>query len=188
MRSAYAVATCRSAFFPPGLHPVLNRGQRDEHPVIPPKMPGSRALRQAILHDPSQRPGNHPARVVSLRQRRVVPVGREVNVAASAVVLGTSYPPIQGAVDLQVARIVQDTRDHPITIGRSPAGRTRSAFVVAGLLDDLGPGQIFDPRDAFAHVGQILAGTFPGDSPARTSRSHRIRRHFTSLIHTKTRL
>jgi hypothetical protein len=48
----------RAAFFPPSLHPVLDGGEGNRHPVITPQMPTGRLIGQAVLHDKSHGQGH----------------------------------------------------------------------------------------------------------------------------------
>ena len=39
------------AFFPPSLHPILDRGKGNKHPVVTPQVPAGGTVRQAIFDD-----------------------------------------------------------------------------------------------------------------------------------------
>ena len=57
--------------FPPGLHPVLDGGEGDKHPVIAPQMPTGGLIGQAVLHDESHGQGNDAMGVVGFGQTRI---------------------------------------------------------------------------------------------------------------------
>jgi hypothetical protein len=50
-QSRCSAQVCRAAFFPPGLDPVLDRGERDEHAVVAPQRPLGDAVRESVLDD-----------------------------------------------------------------------------------------------------------------------------------------
>jgi surfactin synthase thioesterase subunit len=56
-------------------------------------------------------------------------------------------------VGFQVARIMQDSREHPVAVCGVPALGALPAFVVARTFDNLGLWQIFDSCDAFGTIG-----------------------------------
>src|SRR3990172_1481201 len=69
--STYWPATCCSAFFPPGLHPVLDGGVRDKHAVVSPQVPTGGAVRQAVLHHQPHCQRDDAMGVVTPGQRQV---------------------------------------------------------------------------------------------------------------------
>src|SRR4051812_46312407 len=87
-QSRCSVSTCRAAFFPPGLDPVLDRGVGDKDAVVAPQGPAGGAVRQAVLDDEPDGGVDDPARVVTAGFGQVGHVGVEVLPTAGAVVLG----------------------------------------------------------------------------------------------------
>src|SRR4030042_1676996 len=57
-----------SAFFPPTLHPVLNRGVGHKDPMVPPEMPTRRAVGQAVLHHQTHGHRHDTVGIVALGQ------------------------------------------------------------------------------------------------------------------------
>ena len=76
----------RAAFFPPGLHPVLDGGEGDEDAVVAPEVPRRRPIRQAIFDDQTHREGDDTVGVVATRRSEVREVGAEIQAAATATV------------------------------------------------------------------------------------------------------
>jgi len=67
--------------------------------------------------------------------------------------------PVHGAVDHQVAQIVQRAGIDLGLRGRPPATRALSPFVDSRLAEDLRLGQVFDTDDTFSDVWDITAGS-----------------------------
>src|SRR5512135_2346179 len=90
-QSRCSVPTCRAAFFPPGLDPVLDRGVGDEHAVVAPQGPAGGAVGQAVLDDEPDGRLDDPAGVVAAWVGQVGHVGVEVLAALGAEVPGVKY-------------------------------------------------------------------------------------------------
>ena len=126
---------CASAFFPPGLHPVLDGGEGDEDAVIAPQVPTGRLIRQAVLHHQPHGQGDDAVGVVALGQGQVRHVGVEVGVALGAVVLRVGELDVARPLKHQVAQVVQRPLDGPTAIATPTARRTWSPQIVATALD-----------------------------------------------------
>jgi len=53
------------AFFPPSLHPILDRGKGDKHPVVTPQVPAGGPVGQAIFDHQPYRQINHAVGVLT---------------------------------------------------------------------------------------------------------------------------
>ena len=101
-----------AAFFSPGLHPVLDRGEGNEDAVITPQVPGSCAIRQAVFdHQPNGRV-NDAMRVAALGQCQIVHVSVEPTVAAGAVVLGVDQVQVARQAGSRIPQLVQNSSGH----------------------------------------------------------------------------
>ena len=81
-QSRESVPMRSAAFFPPGLHPVLDGGERDKDAMIAPEVPACSLIGQAVLDNQSHRQGDDAMRVVGLGHGVVGHVGVEVLSAA----------------------------------------------------------------------------------------------------------
>src|SRR3954471_18176114 len=90
-QSRCSVRLCRAAFFPPGLDPVLDRGEGDEHAVVTPQGPAGGAVRQAVLDHQADGGVDDPAGVVAAGVSQVGPAGVEAPAALRAEVLGVEH-------------------------------------------------------------------------------------------------
>src|SRR4051794_11389880 len=95
-QSRYSVGIRRSAFSPPGLDPVLDRGVGDEHAVLAPEGPTGGAIRQAILDDQADGGIDDASGIVTAGVGRVGHVGVEVPAAAGAIVLRVDHDDVGG--------------------------------------------------------------------------------------------
>jgi hypothetical protein len=94
-------------FFPFGFHPVLDGGEGDEDPVVPPEVPGCRPVGKTVLDD---QPDGERADAMSVRAfdgSQVGQVHAEIELAAGAFVDGVSDFQDLGAAGDQVANVVE---------------------------------------------------------------------------------
>jgi len=73
-----------SAFFPPGLNPVLNRGPGNKHPVIAPEVPTGGLIGQSVFDHQTNGQRDDAVRVMGTWQGQVRHVGVKVFVALGA--------------------------------------------------------------------------------------------------------
>src|SRR5438874_12589706 len=95
-QARYSVGIRRSAFFPPGLDPVLDRGVGDEHAVIAPQGPSGTAIGQAVLDDQADGSLEDAAGVVAAGGGQVGHVGVEVIPIRGSVVPGVEHDELAG--------------------------------------------------------------------------------------------
>src|SRR3972149_9760030 len=105
--SMYAPRMCCSAFFPPTLHPVLNRGVGHKDAVVPPEMPARRAVGQSVLHHQTHGHRHDTVGVVALGQGQVRHVHVEIALALTAIMLRVRNEKIARSLPHQVAEVVQ---------------------------------------------------------------------------------
>src|SRR5262245_32018252 len=161
-QSRYAVHICRAAFFPPGLHPVLDGGEGDENPMVAPQVPTGGLVRQAVLDDEPHGQRDDAVRVAGLGQRVLGGVRREVAAAAGAVMLRVDEVEVTRSGRDQVPQVVKDAREDTVTRAPLAASRAGLVFEVAAAANDFGLGQILWARDTPGGVGQVGAGTRHG--------------------------
>src|SRR5947209_3194447 len=111
-KSASAQSRCsirvrRSAFFPPGLDPVLDRGVGDEDAVVTPEVPSGGAVGEAVLDDQTDSGVDDPAGVVTPGVGQVGYVGVEVASARGAVVSGVEHDEVPRPACERVAEVVE---------------------------------------------------------------------------------
>jgi hypothetical protein len=162
-QSRWAVHIWRAAFFP-GLDPVLNGGERDEHAVITPQMPTRRLVGQAVRDDESHGQGNDAVGEMGLGQGVVRRIRVEESVALGAAVLRVAEFEIAGFPRHEVARIVETTSAGAISKTRFAAPGAREMRVVAAASNDLGFEQIYGACDPLGGVWRILAGAEHDDA------------------------
>jgi hypothetical protein len=75
------------AFFSPRLHPILDRGKGDKHPVVTPQVPAGGTVRQAIFDHQSYRQINHAVGVLTAGWRQIREVRVKVLTTLRTVVL-----------------------------------------------------------------------------------------------------
>jgi len=86
----------RAAFFPPGLHPVLDGGEGDEDAMVAPEVPAGGLTGQVVLHHQPDSQRHDPIGVVGLGRGQVRHVGSEVAVTPGAIMLGVGEPDLTG--------------------------------------------------------------------------------------------
>src|SRR6516225_4185238 len=166
-QSRCSVSACCAAFFPPGLDPVLDRGERDEHAVVAPQGPLGGAVGQTVLHHEADGGGDDPAGVVAAGVGQVGHVGVEIAAALRAVVLGVEHHEVAGPAGEGVAEVVEGAAGGPVTVGAVATPGAGSAAVVAAPEADVRPGQVVDAGDALGGIGAVFAGSWHGVAPGR---------------------
>ena len=125
-----------AAFFPPGLHPVLDGGEGDEDAVVAPEMPTGDLIGQAVFHHQADGHGDDPGGVMAAWWGEVGHSGVEVAVASGAVVLGVSNVEAAWAVAEKAAEVVQRAVSAAMAVTGTVAARARPAAVVTGAPHD----------------------------------------------------
>jgi hypothetical protein len=151
-----------SAFFPPGLHPVLDRGPRDKHPVVPPKVPTGRLIRQSVFDHQADGQGDHAMRVMGTRQGQIGHIGVEVFIALRAMVDRMGEVNDMRSARNQVSQIVQRPCGTAIPIGTVSAKWARLPSIISSAFDDFWLGQVLHARDALRSIRQIFAWSWHG--------------------------
>jgi hypothetical protein len=153
--SRYSPVMSAAAFFPPGLDPVLNRGERDKDPVVTPEMPGGTAIGQAVFHDQPDGGMDDAMRVMALGQGQVVHVGVEIGVAAGTAMLGVVYLKLARSAGDRIAQVMQLAGGGAKAISAPLALRAATTRVIAASLDNERVGQIFNACDPLSDVRHI---------------------------------
>jgi hypothetical protein len=151
------VHICRAAFFPPGLHPVLDGGEGDKDPVIAPEVPAGGLIGQAILDDESHGKADDAMGVMGFGQGVVGHVRVEVLSTTRATMLGVDNMDVARPASHQVANVMQDPLARSATKTGSATRRTGAMREIPGAANDLGWGQIIGPSDAFRGIREILS-------------------------------
>src|SRR5512142_2323980 len=157
-QSRCSVQVWCAAFFPPGLDPVLDRGEGDEHAVVAPQGPAGGAVAQAVLDDEPDGGVDDAAGVVTAGVGQVGHVGVEVPAAAGAVVAGGEHDEVAGPLGEGVAEVVEGTAAASIAVGTVATAWTGPTPVVSAADADVGLGQILNAGDAFAGIGSVFTG------------------------------
>ena len=150
--------------FSPGLHPVLNRGMRDEDAMVTPQMPTGGLIGQAVLHHQAHGQRHHPVGIVGLGPGQVRHVGVEVLTAVGAMMLRIAEMDLTWPPRDPVPQVAQQTGDHSVSGATLAATGTRSTFEIPAPFNDLRLGKILGVGDPFGGVGQILSRTRHGKS------------------------
>jgi hypothetical protein len=127
----------RAAFFPPGLHPVLDSGEGNEDAMVAPQMPASGLIGQSILDHESDSQRHDTMGVVRFGQGVVGRVGVEVLVAPAAVMLGVDQVNVSRPTGDPLAQIVQNAGEVVVAMAALATVGTRSVREVATTVNDL---------------------------------------------------
>ncbi len=130
----------RVAFFPPGLHPVLDRGIGDEDAMIPPEVPAGGLVGQAVLDDEADGRGDDPLGVMAAGIGPVGAVGVEIPAAHGAVVLRVGQDDLAGPPSDAIAEVVESASEDPVTVGAIATLWARPPPEAAAARADLGRG------------------------------------------------
>jgi hypothetical protein len=144
-----------AAFFPPGLHPVLDGGEGDEDAMVAPVVPTGGLIGQAVLHHQPDGQGHDPMGVVGLGRGQVGHVGGKEVVAPVAVVLGVGEVEVAGSPSHWVAQIMQGADEDPIPRARLATFRTRPMLVIATARDELRGREHLEIGDAQSGVQRV---------------------------------
>ena len=120
-------------------------------------MPGGHPVRKAVFDDQADGQGHHPVRVVGLRQAQIVHVGIEIDIALGTAMLRVRDVNIARAPGERRSQIMERPLGAPEPIAPPPAPRTAAPAVIAAPSDGLRLGKIFNTRDAFRAVRNVLA-------------------------------
>src|SRR3990172_395615 len=163
--SRYSPRMCCSAFFPPGLHPVLNGREWHKDAVVSPEMPTRRAVGQTVLHHQPHGHRDDTVGVVALGRSQVRHVHVEVALAFTAIVLRVREENIARPFPDQIAEIMQRPLDSAIAIATATALWAQSSGIIATALDSQGFRQVFNTRDSFRTIRSILSRSRHGYPP-----------------------
>src|SRR4030067_717095 len=146
------------AFFPPGLHPVLNRGERYKHAVVPPEMPTGRAVGQSILHHQTHGHRHDPVCVMAVGKSQVGHIHVEVALALTAIMLRVRKEKITRSLPQQIAEVVQPPLESVIAVATSTTLWAPSSRIAATALYPQGFGQVLHTSDS---LGTIASTFYP---------------------------
>src|SRR5512132_2064750 len=147
------------AFFSPSLHPILDRGKGDKHPVVTPQVPTRGPVGQAIFDHQPYRQINHAVGVLTAGWRQVREVGAKVLATLRTVMLGIGHKQITRTPQVEIPHIMQRPMRLLVPIGRVTTTRARLPEVVATVGDDLGLWQVCGCCEPGARVGSVLTWT-----------------------------
>src|SRR6476659_9958304 len=147
------------AFFSPSLHPILDRGKGDKHPVVTPQVPASGPVGQAIFAHQPYRQINHAVGVLTAGWRQGREVGAQVLATLRTVMLGIGHQQITRTPHVEIPQIMERPMRLLVSIGRVTTTRARLPEVVATVGDDLGLWQVCGCGDPGAWVGSVLTWT-----------------------------
>src|SRR5512135_1278290 len=119
----------RTAFFPPGLDPVLDRGAGNENAMIPPEVPARSSERYTVLDDQADGQVDDALGVVASRRRQIGGVRVEVLATLGAVVLGVGQDDVVWSSGTEIAEVVQDPLELAIAVSAVSTPRTRPSFL-----------------------------------------------------------
>ena len=164
-----------SAFFPPGLDPVLDRGERHEDAMVSPKAPTGHAIRQTVLHDQSHGQVDHAVRVVAARRSQCRHVRVEVLLALGAIVHRIGELNVVWPTREKVAQIMKRSMRGPISITTASTACAGTTTMTATTLNDLRLWKIFGRCDAFGSIRNVPTwsrhgGALLGHAPLLCSR------------------
>ena len=144
-----------SAFFSPGLDPVLDRGERHEDAMVSPKAPTGHAIRQTVLHDQSHGQVDHAVRVVAARRSQCRHVRVEVLLALGAIVNRIGELNVAWPTREKVAQIMKRSMRGPISITTVSTACAGTTTMTATTLSDLRLWKIFGRCDAFGSIWNV---------------------------------
>ncbi len=90
------------AFFPPGLHPVLDGGKGDKHPMIAPQVPTGGTVGQAVFNDNTHGQVDDPMGVMSAGWGYIGQIDVEMLLAGGAIVRRKGHHEVNGTVGAQI--------------------------------------------------------------------------------------
>src|SRR4029450_9215868 len=121
------------AFFSPRLHPILDRGKGDKHPVVTPQMPAGRTVGQVIFDDESHRQIDHTMGVLTPRWRQIREVRIEVLLTFRTVMLLIGHHESTRTPQVEIAQVVQRPLGLLVPIGGGPTAWTGWPLVMSAI-------------------------------------------------------
>src|SRR2546430_3241918 len=146
------------ALFPPSLHPMLDRGKEDKHPVVTPQVPAGGTVGQAIFDDQSHRQIDHAMGVMTPRWR-LRQVRMEVLLTFRTVMLRIRDHELTRTPHVEIPHVVQRPLGLLVPIGRVTTVWTELPLVIATLRDDLWRWQVGNRGKPFGGIGSIRTRT-----------------------------
>jgi hypothetical protein len=146
-------------FFSRCLDPVLDGGVGDEDAVVTPEEPAGVAVGQAIFGDQTDGPLLDAAGVLTVGQSQVGDITGEAIAAAEATMTRESDQQIDGTVGAGITKVVQGTGAHAVAPGAMATALAGARPPGATVPFDVRLGQVFDARDAFGSIRNILPWT-----------------------------
>src|SRR5712691_5349592 len=159
-RKSVSIRAC--AFFSPSLHPMLDRGKGNKHPVVSPQVPAGGTVGQAIFDHQSHRQIHHAVGVLTARWRQIRQVSIEVLTTLRTVMLRIRDHEITRTPHVEIPQVVQRPLGLLVPIGRVTTGWTRLPLVVATRGDDLWRWQVCNRCNPFGGIGSIGTRTKHG--------------------------
>src|SRR5215470_9017418 len=150
------------AFFPPSLHPILDRGKGDKHPVVTPQVPAGGPVGQAVFDHQPYRQINHAVGVLTAGWRQIREVGIKVLATLRTVVLRIGDDEIAWTPEVEIAQVVQRPLKLLVPIGGVTAAWTWLPLVVATIGDALWRWQVCNCGNPFGGIGSIRTRTEHG--------------------------
>src|SRR3954468_179932 len=148
-----------AAFFPPGLHPVLDGGEGDEDAVVAPEVPTGGLIGEAVLDDQSDGQGHDPMGVAGPGRGQVGQVGGKEAAAPGAVVLRVGEPDVAGPPGHWIAQVMQGAGEDPVPRAGLTTERTGPMLVVVTARDEFRAWEHLRIRDAQGGVGRVASRT-----------------------------
>src|SRR4029077_12716493 len=127
----YSAAICGSAFFPPGLDPVLDCGVGNEHAMVAPEMPTGRSIGQSILHHQPHGQTDDTVRIMTTRRSQIRNIGVERPAAFRADMLRVHKMNISRSSGNKIAHVMQGPTNLSVPIGAVTAIRTGTSLEVS---------------------------------------------------------
>src|SRR5437588_619659 len=143
------------AFFSPSLHPMLDRGKGDKHPVVPPQVPAGGTVGQAIFDDQSHRQIDHAMSVLTPRWRQIRQGSMKVLLTLRTVMLCIRDHEITRTPHIAIPQVVQRPLGLLVPIGRVTTAWTPLPLVVAARGDDLWRWQVYHRGYPFRGIESI---------------------------------
>src|SRR3990170_2776354 len=154
-----------SAFFPPSLHPVLNRGVGHKDAMVPPEMPTGCAVGQSVLDHQTHGHRNDAMGVVALGQSQVRHVHIEIALALTAIMLRVHNENIARPFPHQVAEVVHRPLESAVAVATSAALWARSSRIAATALHHQSFRQVFNTSNSLGTIGSVFSRSRHGYPP-----------------------